>query len=85
MKRKDLGKRKGGIFSRFGNWVAGSKPPTTQEGYIQQGHSISSWSSEHDNTPLDGDRYVNGKCCTTVGEYKAALTKSDPTMGGWSG
>jgi len=74
-KRQDVGKKQGGIFQRLGNWVAGTKPPTTEQGYTQEGHTVSSWSSTFDDTPLDGDRIVDGTHCKTVGEYKAACAK----------
>lgn len=85
MKRKNLGKRQGGIFQRLGKWIAGEKPPTTEEGYIEHNHNIAQWGPKFDKTPLGGDKYVNGKCCRTVGEYKAALKANDTDLGGWSG
>jgi hypothetical protein len=73
--RKDLGKRPG-FFSKILDRVAGQSPPDIQEAINSSGHAtISSFSTEYDNTPLSGDRVVNGKHCRTVGEYKAACAK----------
>lgn len=38
-----------------------------------------------DDFKFDGDKYVNGKACSTVREYKAALAKSNTDMSGLSG
>lgn len=38
-----------------------------------------------DDFVFDGWKVVEGKYCKTVAEYKAALVKSDNSLGGWSG
>jgi len=73
MKRK----RKNGLAARFTEWALGKHAPTSQEGYIHHGAHVSQWPTSYDDTPLDGDRYVGGKCCSSVGEYKAALAKEN--------
>ncbi len=77
------GKRQGGWLSKIVDKVLGEYPPTTQDGYAKGGNfnNISNWDSSFDNTPLDGDIYVNGQRCTTIGEYKAATSKHGD-MGG---
>lgn len=70
------GKRQGGIFQRFGNWVAGTKPPSEEEGQIATGgNAYSQWPADYDNTKLDGAVVVDGKFCRTPGEVKAAVAK----------
>jgi hypothetical protein len=79
--RKNLGKRKG-FWNRVRDLVSGPKPPSSEQGYIAGGPNPTQWPGRFDNTPLDGDRYVNGTCCRTVGEYKAASTKNVTDLGG---
>lgn len=74
-KRKDLGKRQGGLKQRFWNWVAGNEPPTMQDALINHGSTISSMPDSHNSNPLDGDIQVGFTTCRTVGEYKAACRK----------
>ena len=70
------GKRTGGIFQRLGNWIAGTRPPSEGAGQIATGgNAMSQWPGAYDNTPTNGDVYVGGQCCRTVGEVKAATAK----------
>lgn len=83
MKRKDLNKRQGGISQRLWNWVAGTKPQTFNETITSNTNAsqhgivtgMTDWPSSQNDVSLSGDIYVNGKCCRTVGEYKAACAK----------
>lgn len=77
MKRKDVGKRKGGLLSKLGNFVLGKQPDSFQEAILgsQNGSTVSSMPAQYDDTALSGDVYVGGTCCKTVGEYKAACEK----------
>lgn len=75
-KRKNVGKSQDGVFQRIGQWITGSKSPTIEEAYINNsGRSVSDFSDTYNDTALSGDRYVNGQCCKTVGEYKAACER----------
>jgi hypothetical protein len=70
------GKRSGGIFQRFVNWAAGTPPPSVQQGLIATGgNQQSQWPGSYDDTPTQGDVYVGGVCCRTVGEVKAQTAK----------
>ncbi len=75
MKRKDVGKRQGGILSRIGKAILGTPVPSAQEAYNSDGHTVTNWSHHYDATPLGGDRIVGGKHCKTAGEFKAACVK----------
>jgi hypothetical protein len=77
VKRKDVGKRQGGLWSKAVNFVLGAPVPTEQEAILgsRHGATISSMPAQFDDTPLGGDRVVGGVHCKTVGEYKAACAK----------
>lgn len=53
--------------------IINDTPSLQQRGIEPHQVSISSLGDEYNDLPLDGDRYVNGVCCRTVGAYKAAL------------
>jgi hypothetical protein len=70
------GKRRGGIFQRLGNWIAGTPPPSEEDGQTSTGgNQYSQWSDAYNDTKLDGARVIDGKFCRTVGEVKAATAK----------
>jgi hypothetical protein len=80
---KRVGKRQGGVLQRLGNWIAGTPPQTFNQAISsntsasQHGitTSVADWPSSQDDVPLSGARFVDGQCCRTVGEYKAACAK----------
>lgn len=78
-------RRKNGVFSRLGNWLKGEPMPTLAQVTSQTGkRRITDLPASADGVRLEGDRYINGRCCKTVGDVKEA-DRRDPTMGGWSG
>jgi hypothetical protein len=82
-------KRKAGLAKRFTNWLLGEPEPTVNQAIRQHfgnqtvEYSITQLPLECDNALLNGDRYVNGVCCRTVGEYKDAI-RNNGDAGGWS-
>lgn len=78
-------KRRDSVFTKIVNAVLGEPIPTAAQATSSEGvRHLTDLPASYDDTPLTGDRYINGRCCRTVGDLKEA-EREDPTMGGWSG
>lgn len=66
-----------GMWSRIKGAILGQELPTVGEALSREfvGASISALPESDNPILLDGDRYVDGICCKTVGEYKSAVAK----------